>query len=119
MSVDARIRSRAHIAYAMGLPARRWTRCSYASGASSIQAHVPIQRFQRDVQALANHAIMHTQTALELYGASCAVCRRIPRSTDSPGIQCELTRRIASRHARDRLCRTSKRAVFVETFRVV
>ena len=23
---------------------------------------------QRDVQALANHAIMHTQTALELYG---------------------------------------------------
>jgi hypothetical protein len=29
---------------------------------------VPIQRFQRDVQALANHAIMHTQTALELYG---------------------------------------------------
>jgi 3-hydroxy-9,10-secoandrosta-1,3,5(10)-triene-9,17-dione monooxygenase len=40
----------------------------YASGASAIQSHVPIQRFQRDMQALANHAIMHPQTAIELYG---------------------------------------------------
>jgi hypothetical protein len=39
-----------------------------ASGASSIQPHIPIQRFQRDIQALANHAVMHTQTGLELYG---------------------------------------------------
>jgi len=68
MSVDARIRSRAHIAYAMGLARQAVDTLFYASGASSIQAHVPIQRFQRDVQALANHAIMHTQTALELYG---------------------------------------------------
>jgi hypothetical protein len=30
--------------------------------------HVPIQRVQRDMQALANHAIMHAQTAMELYG---------------------------------------------------
>ena len=68
MSVDARIRSRAHIAYAMGLARQAVDTLFYASGASSIQTHVPIQRFQRDVQALANHAIMHTQTALELYG---------------------------------------------------
>jgi alkylation response protein AidB-like acyl-CoA dehydrogenase len=68
MSFDARIRSRAHIAYAMGLARQAVDTLFYASGASSIQTHVPIQRFQRDVQALANHAIMHTQTALELYG---------------------------------------------------
>jgi alkylation response protein AidB-like acyl-CoA dehydrogenase len=68
MSIDARVRSRAHIAYAMGLARQAVDTLFYASGASSIQTHVPIQRFQRDVQALANHAIMHTQTALELYG---------------------------------------------------
>jgi 3-hydroxy-9,10-secoandrosta-1,3,5(10)-triene-9,17-dione monooxygenase len=68
MSLDARVRSRAHIAYAMGLARQAVDTLFYASGASSIQTHVPIQRFQRDVQALANHAIMHTQTALELYG---------------------------------------------------
>jgi alkylation response protein AidB-like acyl-CoA dehydrogenase len=68
MSTGDRIRSRAHIAYAMGLSRQAVDTLFYASGASSIQTHVPIQRFQRDVQALANHAIMHTQTALELYG---------------------------------------------------
>jgi alkylation response protein AidB-like acyl-CoA dehydrogenase len=40
----------------------------YASGASVIQANVPMQSFQRDMQALANHAIMHPQTNVELYG---------------------------------------------------
>jgi alkylation response protein AidB-like acyl-CoA dehydrogenase len=68
MSVDERIKSRAHVAYAMGLARQSVDTLFYGSGASSIQTHVPIQRFQRDVQALANHAIMHTQTALELYG---------------------------------------------------
>jgi 3-hydroxy-9,10-secoandrosta-1,3,5(10)-triene-9,17-dione monooxygenase len=68
MSLEARVRSRAHIAYATGLARQAVDTLFYASGASSIQTHVPIQRFQRDIQALANHAIMHTQTALELYG---------------------------------------------------
>jgi alkylation response protein AidB-like acyl-CoA dehydrogenase len=68
MSLNARVRSRAHIAYAMGLARQAVDTLFYASGASSIQTHIPIQRFQRDVQALANHAIMHTQTGLELYG---------------------------------------------------
>jgi alkylation response protein AidB-like acyl-CoA dehydrogenase len=68
MSMEDRVTSRAHIAYAMGLVRQAVDTLFYASGASSIQTHVPIQRFQRDVQALANHAIMHTQTALELYG---------------------------------------------------
>jgi 3-hydroxy-9,10-secoandrosta-1,3,5(10)-triene-9,17-dione monooxygenase len=68
MSLDSRVKSRAHIAFAMGLARQSVDTLFYASGASSIQTHVPIQRFQRDVQALANHAILHTQTALELYG---------------------------------------------------
>jgi hypothetical protein len=40
----------------------------FASGASSIQSHVPIQRFQRDAQALSNHGIMLPTTTTELYG---------------------------------------------------
>ena len=38
------------------------------SGASAIQTSVPIQRYQRDIQALSNHAFMTATTALELYG---------------------------------------------------
>ena len=68
MSLDSRVKSRAHIAFAMGLARQSVDTLFYASGASSIQTHVPIQRFQRDVQALANHAIMHPQTNVELYG---------------------------------------------------
>jgi alkylation response protein AidB-like acyl-CoA dehydrogenase len=39
-----------------------------ASGGSSIHYDVPIQRIQRDVQALNLHAILHPNTNLELYG---------------------------------------------------
>jgi alkylation response protein AidB-like acyl-CoA dehydrogenase len=39
-----------------------------ASGGSSIYQDVPIQRIQRDVQALNLHAILHPTTNLELYG---------------------------------------------------
>ena len=68
MSTEARVKSRAHVSFATGLARQAVDTLFYASGASSIQTHIPIQRFQRDIQALANHAIMHTQTALELYG---------------------------------------------------
>jgi 3-hydroxy-9,10-secoandrosta-1,3,5(10)-triene-9,17-dione monooxygenase len=68
LTVAERVRSRAHIAYATGLARRAVDTLFYASGASSIQTSVPMQRFQRDIQALANHAIMHAQTATELYG---------------------------------------------------
>jgi alkylation response protein AidB-like acyl-CoA dehydrogenase len=68
MTMQARVKSRAHIAYATGLAREATDILFYASGASSIQEHVPIQRYQRDIQALSNHAIMHPQTALELYG---------------------------------------------------
>jgi alkylation response protein AidB-like acyl-CoA dehydrogenase len=68
LSVVDRVRSRAHITYATGLARQAVDILFNASGASSIQPHVPIQRFQRDIQALANHAVMHTQTGTELYG---------------------------------------------------
>jgi alkylation response protein AidB-like acyl-CoA dehydrogenase len=68
MSMEARVKSRAHVSFAMGLARHAVDTLFYASGASTIQTHVPIQRYQRDTQALANHAIMHTQTGLELYG---------------------------------------------------
>ena len=67
-SVAERVRSRAHVAYATGLARQAVDILFHASGASAIQAHVPIQRFQRDMQALANHAIMHAPTGLELHG---------------------------------------------------
>jgi len=68
MTVMERVKSRAHISYATGLSREVVDTLFYASGASAIQSNVPIQRFQRDIQALANHAIMHPQTAIELYG---------------------------------------------------
>ena len=68
LSVADRVKSRAHISYATGLARDVVDALFYASGASAIQSTVPIQRFQRDIQALANHAIMHPQTAIELYG---------------------------------------------------
>jgi 3-hydroxy-9,10-secoandrosta-1,3,5(10)-triene-9,17-dione monooxygenase len=68
LSRDARVKCRVHIAYATGLARDAVDTLFSASGASSIQIHVPIQRFQRDMQVLANHAIMHAPTATELYG---------------------------------------------------
>jgi alkylation response protein AidB-like acyl-CoA dehydrogenase len=68
LAVLDRVRSRAHITYATGLARQAVDILFNASGATSIQPHVPIQRFQRDIQALANHAVMHTQTGTELYG---------------------------------------------------
>jgi len=63
-----RIRIRAHVGAATGYARDAVDTLFYASGASAIQANVPMQSFQRDMQALANHAIMHPQTNFELYG---------------------------------------------------
>ncbi len=68
MSLESRVKARAHIAYATGLVREAVDTLFLASGASSIQTQTPIQRFQRDIQALANHAILHAQTGIELYG---------------------------------------------------
>lgn len=68
LTVGDRVKGRAHVSYATGLSREAVDVLFYASGASAIQSHVPIQRFQRDVQALSNHAVMHPQTTIELYG---------------------------------------------------
>jgi alkylation response protein AidB-like acyl-CoA dehydrogenase len=68
MSMQSRVKSRTHIAYATGLAREMVDLLFFSSGASTIQTQVPMQRLQRDMQALANHAIMHAPTALELYG---------------------------------------------------
>lgn len=68
LSMLERVRARAHVSAATGLARDAVDGLFYASGASAIQSHVPIQRLQRDIQALSNHAIMHPQTTMELYG---------------------------------------------------
>ena len=68
LSVRGRVKARAHVSAATGLAREAVDVLFYSSGASAIQSHVPIQRFQRDIQALSNHAIMHPQTTIELYG---------------------------------------------------
>jgi alkylation response protein AidB-like acyl-CoA dehydrogenase len=68
LSREGRVQARAHVAYATGLARQAVDMLFYASGASASQSHVPIQRFQRDMQVLANHAIMHAPTGIELYG---------------------------------------------------
>jgi alkylation response protein AidB-like acyl-CoA dehydrogenase len=67
-TIEQRVKARAHIAYATGLAREAVDTLFFGSGASAVQASVPIQRFQRDIQVLANHAIMHAQTGVELYG---------------------------------------------------
>jgi alkylation response protein AidB-like acyl-CoA dehydrogenase len=67
-AVEVRARIRAHSGYATQL-AREAVNILYtASGASAIQASVPIQRYQRDIQALANHALLTPSTSIELVG---------------------------------------------------
>ena len=68
LSTLARVKARAHVSAATGLARDAVDLLFYSSGASAIQSHVPIQRLQRDMQALANHAIMHPQTTMETYG---------------------------------------------------
>jgi alkylation response protein AidB-like acyl-CoA dehydrogenase len=68
MTREERVKARVRIAYATGLAREAVDTLFFASGASSIQSGLPIQRYQRDMQALANHAIMHAPTAIELYG---------------------------------------------------
>ncbi len=68
LTLEQRVKARAHVGYSTGEARAAVDLLFFASGASSIQQHVPIQRYQRDIQALANHALMHPQTAIELYG---------------------------------------------------
>lgn len=67
-TLEQRVKMRAHVAYSTGLAREAVDALFFGSGASSIQTQVPIQRYQRDIQALSNHALMHSDTAVELHG---------------------------------------------------
>jgi 3-hydroxy-9,10-secoandrosta-1,3,5(10)-triene-9,17-dione monooxygenase len=68
LSVQERVKARAHIGYSTGQAREAVEILFSASGASAIQFKVPIQRYHRDIQALANHAVMAPSTNIELYG---------------------------------------------------
>jgi 3-hydroxy-9,10-secoandrosta-1,3,5(10)-triene-9,17-dione monooxygenase len=59
---------RAHAGHATALARDAVDVLFRASGASAIQRSVAIQRYQRDIQALANHAFLTDATSLELLG---------------------------------------------------
>jgi alkylation response protein AidB-like acyl-CoA dehydrogenase len=68
LDLEQRARVRCHVGWATE-SARVATGILFAnSGASAIQSDVPIQRFHRDIDALANHAMMAPLTNFELYG---------------------------------------------------
>jgi alkylation response protein AidB-like acyl-CoA dehydrogenase len=67
-TLEDRALVRAHAAHATMLAREAVDVLFRASGASSIQSSVPIQRFQRDIQALSNHAFLTDATSLELLG---------------------------------------------------
>jgi 3-hydroxy-9,10-secoandrosta-1,3,5(10)-triene-9,17-dione monooxygenase len=67
-TLEDRALVRAHAAHATTLAREAVDVLFRASGASSIQRGVPIQRYQRDIQALSNHAFLTDATSLELLG---------------------------------------------------
>jgi alkylation response protein AidB-like acyl-CoA dehydrogenase len=79
VSLEWRIKSRAHISYATRLAREAVDQLFSASGATAIQPQVPIQRFQRDIQALSNHSILSPSTTTELYGRH--LCGLEPNTT--------------------------------------
>lgn len=67
-TLPERVRARADMGAVCRLAKEAVDILNTASGASSIRLDVPIQRFQRDVQAVNLHALMHPDTNAELYG---------------------------------------------------
>ncbi|HEY1777189.1 MAG TPA: hypothetical protein VGG41_13600 [Solirubrobacteraceae bacterium] len=67
-TLEDRALVRAHAAHATALARDAVDVLYRSSGASAIQRSVPIQRYQRDIQALSNHAFLHDATSLELLG---------------------------------------------------
>jgi alkylation response protein AidB-like acyl-CoA dehydrogenase len=67
-SLDERARARADLGAVCRLAKEAVDILNTASGGSSIYSDVPIQRIQRDVQAVNLHALMHPNTNAELYG---------------------------------------------------
>jgi alkylation response protein AidB-like acyl-CoA dehydrogenase len=78
-TMEQRARLRLHAASAASRAREAVDVLFQASGATAIQSDVPIQRFQRDVQAAANHAMLTHATSLELYGR--VACGLEPNTT--------------------------------------
>lgn len=66
--LEERARSRADLGAVVRLAKEAVDILATASGGSSIYSGIPIQRINRDVQAVNLHALMHPNTNAELYG---------------------------------------------------
>lgn len=66
--LEERVRTRADIGAVVKLAKESIDILATASGGSSIYSGIPIQRINRDVQAVNLHALMHPNTNFELYG---------------------------------------------------
>ena len=66
--LEERVRTRADIGAVVRLAKESIDILATASGGSSIYSGIPIQRINRDVQAVNLHALMHPNTNFELYG---------------------------------------------------
>lgn len=71
-TIAGRVATRAYVGRAAFHARESVTTLFQASGASAIAHAAPIQRYFRDVHALANHALLQPNTALELYGRTLA-----------------------------------------------
>lgn len=67
-TVEDRARARADLGRACQLAQDAVDTFKRASGGSSIYQNVPIQRIERDIAAVTQHALMHPDTNTELYG---------------------------------------------------
>ncbi|MGH3756329.1 acyl-CoA dehydrogenase family protein [Actinophytocola sp.] len=66
--LEERARSRADVGAVVRLAKESVDIFATASGGTSIYSGIPIQRINRDVQAVHQHALMHPNTNAELYG---------------------------------------------------
>jgi alkylation response protein AidB-like acyl-CoA dehydrogenase len=66
--LEERARTRADIGAVVRLAKESIDILATASGGSSIYSGIPIQRINRDIQAVNQHALMHPNTNMELYG---------------------------------------------------
>lgn len=66
--LEERARTRADVGSVIRLAKEAIDVLATASGGSSIYSGIPIQRMNRDIQAVNQHALMHPNTNFELYG---------------------------------------------------
>jgi alkylation response protein AidB-like acyl-CoA dehydrogenase len=66
--LEERVQTRADVGACVQLAKEAIDILATASGGSSIYSGIPIQRINRDIQAINQHALMHPNTNMELYG---------------------------------------------------